>query len=88
MQQEISSADFAELLAYYRIDPWGEQRDDLRTALLCSVIANALASGKGRRFKLADFLLDFEAELKKPQTAKQMEAIFRAFTVARGGTIE
>ncbi len=58
-QQEISSVEFAEWLAFQRTNPSGEERADIRNALLCYVVASVVG-GKGH--KLEDFIIDFERE--------------------------
>ena len=42
LQETIDSAQFARWIAFYRIDPFGEQRADLRNALLLSTVARML----------------------------------------------
>ena len=69
-----NSRELAEYEALYRIEPWGEYRQDLRFAMLCCLIANALkdiAGGKGRRFKMEDFML---FEDRKPKTAEDLKS--------------
>ena len=62
MLSEITSRQFAEWLAYSRLEPWGEDRDDLRTGIVASVIANS-NRGKGKKpYKPQDFMPDFEPE--------------------------
>lgn len=46
-----------EWLAYFRLDPWGESRADLRAAIVASTVANAMARKKGGgHFKPEDFM--------------------------------
>ena len=62
MLGEISSRQFAEWMAYSRLEPWGEDRDDLRMGIVASVIANS-NRGKGKKpYKPQDFMPDFEPE--------------------------
>ncbi len=62
MLSEISSRDFAEWMAYSRLEPWGEERDDLRMGIIASTIANA-NRGKGQKpFTPQQFMPDFEPE--------------------------
>ena len=62
MLGEISSAQFAEWMAYSRLEPWGEDRDDLRMGIVASVIANS-NRGKGKKpYKPQDCMPDFEPE--------------------------
>lgn len=39
-QQEVSSAEFGEWVAYFSIEPFGDRIADLRAATIASVIAN------------------------------------------------
>lgn len=55
-----------------KIEPFGERRLDLLHADLCALVANI--GTHSNKFKLADFLPDFE---KKSQTP---EDIFKAMT--------
>jgi hypothetical protein len=59
-QQRCSSEEFTYWLAYYRLEPWGEERADLRMAILDSLFYNAnRGKGSGSK-KPKDFMLDFE----------------------------
>lgn len=57
-------------MAFGATDPWWSAREDMRTALICAVIANVHRS-KGRPFEVSDFLLKFGAHPK--QTAQQIK---------------
>ena len=50
--------EFGEWIAYAHISPWGEQRADLRSAVVASVIANVNRDTRRRPqpFKPADFM--------------------------------
>jgi len=62
MLSEITSRQFAEWMAYSRLEPWGEDRDDLRMGIMASVIANS-NRGKGKKpYKPQDFMPNFEPE--------------------------
>ncbi len=54
-QREISSREFAEWMAYDRIDPIGRDRDDWRAVFLATLLAN-IHRPKGKRpYRLKDF---------------------------------
>lgn len=57
----MSSSDIAEAMAYERIEPFGDHRDDMRAALIASTIANC-HRGKGKAFGISDFMLDFSGK--------------------------
>lgn len=45
--------------ALYRIDPWGEERSDIRSAIIAYTFALA-HSKRGRKPKLEDFMPNYE----------------------------
>lgn len=55
--------EFAEWIAYDRIDPIGEQRADLRMAVLATVVAR---SGGSKTAKPSDFIPRFDAPKAEP----------------------
>ncbi len=62
-------------MAYYELEPFGEQRDDLRTAQLMTLQANIHRDTKKqpRPFQAADFMPDFEAASDyKPRTPTEV----------------
>ncbi len=72
--REISSREFAEWIAYDQLEPFGEQRADLRAGITAATVAN-VNRGKGQRpFAAADFMPKF-AEERKIMTAAEIEAV-------------
>lgn len=69
----MSAAEFAEWIADYRIEPWGEERDDMRTALAAWRIASMLST---RPLKLEDCLLRFDHQ---PQSDEAIAALVNGF---------
>ena len=70
MLAEISSAQFAEWLAYARLEPWGEERADLRAGIVASTIAN-VNRGKGQKaYNPQDFMPKFEQETEEEARAR------------------
>ena len=67
-QREVSSKEFAEWMAYHRIDPIEPLRSDFRFAMIASIIANIGGRKKGTRaFKIEDFMPKFGAEREQSQ---------------------
>ncbi len=67
-------------MAYASLEPFGEERADLRAALVAQITANALRSRK-EPYKLNDFMLRFGEERPDEdpmQTADDLRARFRA----------
>ena len=68
----MTSAQLSEWMAFYRLEPWGEERADLRAGIVASTIANS-NRGKGQKpFKVADFLPSFEPESEEEAAARLM----------------
>ena len=60
-------------IEFYKRNPWGETRADLRAGLSTATVLNAQT--KGRKLKPADFVMEFK---QKPQTPEEMLANARA----------
>lgn len=58
-QARVDSREFAAWLAYDRVEPFGESRADLRTAIVACVVANANRGKAGQAFTPKDFMPDF-----------------------------
>ena len=75
-----NARQFAEWRAYYQIEPWGEERADLRAGIIASTIAN-VNRGKGQKaFMPSDFMPDFDRKPKQPMSDEQMFAVMTQFT--------
>lgn len=85
-QARIDSAELTEWMAYFELEPFGEERSDFRNALLCSLIANVFR-GKGRRAKPKDFMPRFDEEPKPRQSLTDMRRVMEAFTAAHNAKL-
>lgn len=58
-QARISSREFTEWIAYYGLEPWGEEPADARHGILASLIANSNrdASKHTQPYKPEDFMI-------------------------------
>jgi hypothetical protein len=83
MLAEITSTQFAEWMAYSKIEPWGQDRDDLRMGIIASTIANVNRGKNGKPLNPQDFIPDFEPE-DEERAAERMLASAKA---ALGGNI-
>ena len=75
MLTRMSALELAEWQRYYDVEPFGEERADLRAAIVARVIAQ---SNGARQAKLDDFMPRFEPRETRPQTAADQMAVFRA----------
>lgn len=56
--RELTASEVVEWEALYRIDPWGEERADLRSAIIAWTFAMA-HSKRGKKPKLSQFMPDY-----------------------------
>jgi hypothetical protein len=76
----MDADEFALWAAFYRANPWGEARADLRAAIIASTVANY--AGKTRKPEAglaapADFIPDFGAA-REPEPEPDPLAFFKA----------
>lgn len=76
-QQEIDSAEFSEWIAYAHLEPFGEERADLRMGILASTFVNMM-SAKGKRYQPKDFMPKFGPT--EQMSVEQMKARFAMAT--------
>jgi hypothetical protein len=56
MLRAMPASELAEWEAYWRIEPWGEARADLRAGIVASTLANAHRKKGARPFAPSDFM--------------------------------
>lgn len=74
MLRQMDSAELTDWMAYWRVEPFGEERADLRSGIVSSVIASCMSASK-KKYKPSDFMPDFGA--KKKQTVEQMRVLIK-----------
>ena len=60
LSRRISERELAEWIAYYGLEPWGEERADLRAGIVASTVANTNRGGNNRAHKPSDFMPKFD----------------------------
>lgn len=79
MLRSMSWPQLHEWLHYAEIDPFGEDRADLRAARICSILANIHRPKGAREYSPKDFMPDFEAAARqgprKPMDRKRWERL-------------
>lgn len=78
MLGEISSRQFSEWMAYARLEPFGEERADLRAGIVASVIANVNRGKKQKPYTPQHFMPDFEPESEEQVAARMLTAAMAA----------
>ena len=82
-----NSRQYSEWRAYYEVEPWGEERADLRSAIIACTIAN-VHRAKGRTFAPSDFMPEFNKPIKERQTQAEMIAVMTQFAAKHNAAIE
>ena len=86
-QAEISAAEFAEWMAYDRLDPIGESRGDWRAAMLATVFASAYRRKGSRPYKIEDFMPVFRKPKQRRMTADQLRDAVLSINKSAGGKV-
>ncbi len=79
-QEEVSSREFVEWVAWDEMEPVAEERMDLRFAWLMDTIAS---SAGAKHAKIGENFLqamDFDKPARSQQTAEQVKAVLMGFT--------
>lgn len=56
LSEEISDKELHEWMAFYRLEPFGDERADLRAGIIASTVANANRGKRGPVRKPTDFM--------------------------------
>ena len=78
----ISSRELTEWQAYYSLDPFGEDRADLRAGIIAATTANMLRAKGAKGYKPQDFMPRFE---KPRQDWRDQLEIVKTLNTALGG---
>lgn len=71
----MTRQEFLEWLAFYKLDPFGEIREDLRAGILAAAVVNTLRGVhgvKGRQVKPKDFMPTFRRRRMSGDDMKSM----------------
>lgn len=77
-------------MAYYQIEPWGDERADLRSGIVAAMIYNANKGKKGKAAQPTDFLIKTKPreEKDKKQSTKEQKRIVKMLHAAFGGVFK
>ncbi len=91
LSEELSDAELQEWMAFYRLEPFGEERADLRAGIVAATVANANRGKRGRVLKPTDFMpfqkVDEQRRRRKPDSKKlsqQARAVFGSIAQKQG----
>lgn len=78
----ISSKELTEWMAFYELEPFGYDAENLGHAITASTIANVNRQKGQKPYTIADFM----PHEKQEQSIDQMLQIAQAYTIALGGS--
>ena len=84
-QTEIDAAELREWMAYYSLEPWGQERGDLRAGIIAATMANLKRGKSSKAFTPKDFMPKYDLPPRRKQTVDDVRNILRAFTKAARG---
>ena len=85
MLERIDSRELTEWMAYAQVEPFGEERADLRAGIVASTIANVWRSSGQKVLKPSDFMPKFEPQ--RQLTNDELAAVFKGSALAFGGKV-
>lgn len=82
--ERIESRELSEWQAYYQVEPFGQEREDIGHAITAATVANVFGGGK-RTFGIADFLPQFGQDEDEGELWQQQLAMVEMLNAAFGG---
>jgi hypothetical protein len=77
---------YQDWMTYSELEPFGEERADLRTGIITATIANCLARRKGRpAFRATDFMPKFDRPFRRKRTPDDMLKQVKLLNMLYGG---
>lgn len=69
MLERISSRELSEWMAYYRLEPFGQERDNLHAGMMAAAVYNVNRAKNQQAIGAEEFLINLqpEEEAKTPQ---------------------
>ena len=90
MLRQVTWPQLLEWKEYFEAEPIGDKRADFHAASICCALANTMiaTSGGNQRFKIADFLLEFDRQATDVKEIKEepKAAVQRMKFIARQWT--
>lgn len=73
----MSSAEFAEWVAFHNLEPWGAEYEALERGVIAATIANTARDPKKRKqpFSPEDFLIRFRKQTAKSKAGSLLDKV-------------
>lgn len=90
MLSRMSSLELTEWMAYYKLEPFGQERGDLQAGLVAATVVNLFKDKGSKAASPADFVMEFAPQVDpkpKPADWKVHLAIAQAMAAMGYGTV-
>jgi hypothetical protein len=78
--ERLTSKQFGEWVAFYSIDPFGDQRGDLQAAIVAATVSNRLRNKTEKPAQPIDFMPFYREPEQKPEQIKNtLRSILSSF---------
>lgn len=84
---QMDSRELTEWMAYYSIEPWGEERGDLRAGIISATVANR-GRGKGEKAHKPEDFMPFRDVTETAAAGPDPAALRNRFLSLVGGKRE
>lgn len=84
----IDSRELSEWMAFFHLEPWGTEVEDLRAGIVAATVANANRDPKRQRkaYRPQDFMPQWHRRGPEEQTPEEQKRIIEMWHALLGGT--
>lgn len=75
IENELGSGELTEQMAYYKLEPWGPERDNWHIGILASMYANRYKKQGTPAIQATDFLWGAKDKTVEKQTSATLAAL-------------
>jgi len=83
----IDSRELSEWMAFFRLEPWGTEVEDLRAGIVAATVANANRDPKKQRkpYRPQDFMPQWDRQRSEEQTPEEQKRIIEMWHALLAG---
>jgi len=82
----LGADELSEWMAFFQLEPFGSEREDVRAAMLCSLFASAWSGRKHKRWQLYDFFPNLK--VREAPDSESVRMRFRMFAAMAGQVVK
>ena len=81
----VDAHELVEWMVFYGLEPWGDERADLRAGIQAATTANCHRTSKGKAFEPDDFMPKFDREAPKQKDPSKIAQAMMLLASRTGG---